>query len=70
MIKCHLSRMLGEKKIKISDVARDTGINRGTLTRLYQETAERVDLEVMDQLCSYLACNVGDLFERTENIIS
>lgn len=70
MIKCHLSRMLGEKKIKISDVARDTGINRGTLTRLYQETAERVDLEVMDQLCSYLACDVGDLFERTENINS
>jgi putative transcriptional regulator len=64
MIKCNLSRILGEKKLKISDVSRDTGINRGTLTRLYQETAERIDLEVMDQLCEYLQCGVGDLFEK------
>lgn len=64
MIKCNLSRILGEKKLKISDVSRDTGINRGTLTRLYQETAERVDMEVMDQLCEYLKCEVGILFER------
>lgn len=66
MIKCNLSRILGEKKLKISDVSRDTGINRGTLTRLYQETAERIDLEVMDQLCDYLKCDVSDLFERKE----
>ena len=64
MIKCNLSRILGEKKLKISDVARDTGINRGTLTRLYQETAERVDLDVMDHLCSYLDCEVGELFQK------
>lgn len=66
MIKCNLSRILGEKKLKISDVSRDTGINRGTLTRLYQETAERIDLEVMDQLCVYLNCDVAELFERIE----
>ncbi|WP_252405811.1 helix-turn-helix domain-containing protein, partial [Escherichia coli] len=30
-----MSRLLGERKLKISDVVRDTGINRGTLTRLY-----------------------------------
>ena len=69
MIKCNLSRILGEKKLKISDVSRDTGINRGTLTRLYQETAERVELDVMDQLCKYLKCEVGVLFERIENFV-
>ena len=66
MIKCNLSRIMGEKKLKISDISRDTGINRGTLTRLYQETAERIDLEVMDQLCDYLKCEVGVLFERID----
>jgi len=64
MIRCNLSRMLGEKKLKISDVSKETKINRGTLTRLYQETAERVDLDVMDQLCEYLECDVGDLFKE------
>jgi len=66
MIKCHLSRLMGEKKLKIADVARDTGINRGTITRLYQETAVRVDFEVMEKLCAYLECDIGGLLERVE----
>src|SRR5574338_109500 len=63
MIKCHLSRLLGERKLKISDVARDTGENRGTLTRLYHETAERVELETLNVLCRYLGCGVSVLLE-------
>lgn len=67
MIKCNLSRIMGERKLKISDVSRDTGINRGTLSRLYQETAERVDLDVLDQLCEYFECEVGELFEKNNS---
>jgi len=66
MVKCHLSRIMGEKKLKIADIARDTGINRGTITRLYQETAQRIELDVLDELCRYLGCKVGDLFEWIE----
>ena len=54
---------MGEKRLKIADVARDTGINRGTITRLYHETAERVELDVIEVLCSYLDCELKDLFE-------
>jgi putative transcriptional regulator len=64
MIKIHLSRILGERRLKIADVARDTGLNRGTLTRMYHETAERVDLDVLDQLCIYLGCGLNDLLEH------
>ncbi|QID17341.1 helix-turn-helix transcriptional regulator [Nitrogeniibacter mangrovi] len=64
MIKCHLSRLLGERRLKISDVARDTGINRGTVTRLYHETAERVEFGVLDSLCRYLDCSLAELLER------
>ncbi|MFZ2268391.1 MAG: helix-turn-helix transcriptional regulator [Azonexus sp.] len=53
--------------IKISDVARDTELNRGTLTRLYHETAERVELSVLDTLCNYLKCDLLDLFEYIPN---
>ena len=63
MIKCHLSRLMGEKKLKIVDVARETGVNRGTITRLYHETASRVELDVIEALCRYLGCDVGELFE-------
>ncbi|XKG93637.1 helix-turn-helix transcriptional regulator [Marinospirillum sp.] len=67
MIRCHLSRMMGEKKLKISEVARDTGINRGTITRLYQETAVRVEFDVLEKLCKYLDCSIGELLEVKED---
>lgn len=63
MIKCHLSRLMGERKMKIADVARDTGLHRNTITLLYDETAARVDLETIEQLCRLFNCSVGDLFE-------
>lgn len=64
MIRCHFARLMGERKLKIADVARDTGINRGTLTRLYYETAERIELEVLDQLCDYFQVEISALLER------
>jgi putative transcriptional regulator len=65
MIRCHFARLLGERKLKISDVARDTGINRGTLTRLYYETAERIELDVLDKLCTYFDVDLPALIEQT-----
>lgn len=63
MIKCHLSRLMGERKLKISDVARDTGLHRNTITLLYQETATRVDLDAIEALCRYFRVGVDELFE-------
>lgn len=63
MIKCHLSRFMGEQKLKIADVARETGLNRSTVTALYNETAVRVELEVVEKLCVLFNCEVGELFE-------
>jgi putative transcriptional regulator len=64
MIKCHLSRLMGERKLKIADVARETGLHRNTITLLYDETAVRVELEAMDRLCALFDVSVGELFER------
>ncbi|MBD2859858.1 helix-turn-helix transcriptional regulator [Spongiibacter sp. KMU-158] len=64
MIKCHLSKMMGERKLKVTDVARETGLHRNTITLLYKETATRVDLEAIDKLCEFFDCEVQDLFER------
>ena len=66
MIRCHFARLIGERKLKISDVARDTGINRGTLTRLYYETAERIELDVLDKLCDYFGVDLPELLQRTQ----
>ena len=67
MIRCHLSRMMGEHKMKVVDVARETDLHRNTITLLYNETATRVDLETIDRLCKLFKCSVSDLFEFTED---
>jgi len=54
---------MGERKLKISDVSNETGINRGTITRLYHETAIRVEFDVLEQLCNYFECGIEELLE-------
>jgi len=54
---------MGERKMKIADVARETGLNRNTITLLYKETANRVDLDAIDGLCKLFECELGELFE-------
>lgn len=63
MIKCHLSRIMGEKKLRVADVARSIGVHRNAITLLYEETATRVDLDTVNKLCEFLECEIKDLFE-------
>lgn len=63
MIKCHLSTLMGQRKLRVMDVARATGLSRNTVTLLYKETAERVDLDAIERLCQLFNCGVGDLLE-------
>lgn len=63
MVRCHLARLMGERKMKIVDVARETGLNRNTVTLLYKETAQRIDLDAIEKLCRLFECEVGDLLE-------
>ncbi len=68
MIRCHLSRLMGEQKMKIADVARETGLNRNTVTLLYKETATRVDIAAINALCELFDCDVGDLFSYVNEV--
>ena len=52
--------------MKIADVARATGLHRNTVTLLYKETAQQVDLNTVDLLCELFDCEVGDLLERVK----
>jgi len=53
--------------MKIADVAREAGLHRNTVTLLYNETATRVDLETIENLCRLFSCGVEDLFELVPN---
>lgn len=58
---------MGERKLKVIDVARLTGLHRNTITLLYNETAARIDIEAIDKLCQLFGVQVGDLLERIDS---
>lgn len=65
-IRCNLSRMLGERRIKMIELARRAGVAENTVRSLYHEEAKGVTFEVLDKICEALGCEVGELFERVE----
>jgi putative transcriptional regulator len=60
-IHCKLSTILGEKRLKMSDVVRETKLAKGTVHTLYHDRVQKVDYRVLDKLCSFLNCQPGDL---------
>lgn len=61
MICNNLSKWLGEKRIKISDISRETGISRMTLTSIYNERNKAISFDVLEKLCKFFKCSIGDL---------
>lgn len=63
IIKCYLSRIMGEKRINISELSKDAGVARNTITALYHENGKGITWEVLEKLCAALNCQPGDLLE-------
>jgi putative transcriptional regulator len=63
MVICRLSSLLGERRLKVSDVVRDTGIARATVDRYYYDTVQSYDREVLDKLCQYLKVDLPALIQ-------
>lgn len=63
MIKINLSRLLGERRWTQADLARKTGIRPNTISELYNELVDRVNLDHIDAICNVLGCNISDLLE-------
>ena len=63
MIVNKFSVLLAQRLLKISTLAKATGISRVTLTHLYYRRNKQIDLETLDKLCCYLQCGVGDILE-------
>jgi len=67
MIKIYLSRILGEKRLTQAELARITGIRPNTISEMYNELSERINLDYVDLICEALDCEVSDLLEYKPN---
>lgn len=68
MIRILLSSRLGDLKWTQADLARKTGIRPTTISELYHEMVDRVNLEHLDLICEALGCALDELIVREPNI--
>lgn len=63
MIFNRLKMLLSERELSITQVAKDTGLSRTTLTYLVQNNSKGIQLATLNQLCQYLHVQPKDLLE-------
>ncbi len=62
--------ILAEKRLRVADVVRATGMSKTTLHKLYNDDSSRIDFETLDKLCRFLEVQVGDLLEYKPDDLS
>lgn len=72
MVIYKLTRLLEEKqrredrRITLSEVSKETGINRTTISRLADPRGGyTTSTDILEKLCRYFGCKIGDLVEFT-----
>ena len=63
MLVCNLPVLLAERRMKVADVARETGMSKTTLHKLYNGQSTRIDFETIEKLCLLLNVEVGELLK-------
>ncbi len=63
MVKIHLSKVMGEKRVSQAQLARKTGIRPNTVCEYYHEIAESIKFEHINSICKALDCKAYDLIE-------
>ncbi len=63
MIVNRLSRILGERRMSVRELQRQTGLAYVTVYNLYSEKSHRVDFETLDKICRALEVQPGDILE-------
>ena len=62
-----LSRLMGERRLSIQELVRQSGVSYSTLHDFYHGRLKRFDADVLDRLCTTLGCSVGDILEHQPN---
>lgn len=61
MIKSLLSRKLGELIVTRTDLSRATGIRLNTISALYNDALDRINMEQLDKICEALNCELSEI---------
>ena len=64
MIRCHLTGLMGEQKMRLGEVIRETGLRCNTLTLTHKEIAQKVKTEALEKLSDLSDCEVNEILKH------
>ena len=67
MIRIKLSELLGKNKMTRKALAELVGVRPNTIGDLYNESVKRIDIEVINDICNVLDCDLSDLLEYVKD---
>lgn len=62
-VRCNLAVVLAKQRKTITEVSKNTGLSRTTLTSLCRDKNKAITFEVIGKLCKELEIQPGELFE-------
>lgn len=74
MFRFRLKELIADKAFKenrrvtIEEVSQKTGIHRTTLSKIANTVGYSTTTEVLDALCNYFDCEIGELAEHIKDI--
>lgn len=63
MIKIKVSDLLGKHKMTRKQLAEQADIRPNTVSNLYDETIQRFDITMLNNLCKVFNCEISDILE-------
>lgn len=63
MIKNRLSTILGEKRMRVSELSKLTGISQNALCKIYHNKTKGIDFDTLNKICYALDRNTQEIFE-------
>ena len=60
-MKNNMRVILAKKRLKVADVARETGLSKSTLTALYYERTKNPEAETLLKIADYLGVTLDEL---------
>jgi len=66
-VHCKLSTILGQKRIKVSELVRMTGVSKMTIYAMYHDRVQKIDYSVINRICKALNCDISDILEYVKD---
>ena len=58
-----LSRLVGERRVSVKEVAERAGLSYKVVLDLYHDRSTRLDVATLGKLCDYFQVSPGEIFE-------